>query len=163
MADFYSSKCARRIFVVVTRAHKHWKTAWDAPKEVVAAAFQLVHQAHLVPPETRSNSSTVRLLVRVRGDTVRCLIFDIFHTSYDAATAHLPGRDELPLITVLLDSAETVNVKGPEDARGINASVRNTHNEAGVGSLPPFTADYTNGRSPVYGHPRSDVWSAGAE
>ncbi len=146
MADFYKSTTARRVRVYIAQDSKHWNASWETPHQVVAAVFKILTKQHLVPKNAQNDASTVRLMDVSRGATWRTLTFDVFHKSYDAATARQPDQGDLPVISIGLDNNESLCWAGQVGdlyCRMINARIRTRHVEAGIGSEPPFYNDHT--------------------
>ena len=119
--------------------------------EVLDAALQLISQEAWDP-------KTCKFMAKEMWGTLNFFIFDIFNDDYDSNTAHLEGKNDLPVITVRFSKKkETAQVEGlPIQAR-VNQQLRQLHDNEGHGSEPPFYVDHTNGKVPTYPKPRTAV------
>ncbi|PSN59585.1 hypothetical protein BS50DRAFT_626545 [Corynespora cassiicola Philippines] len=144
---------AQRIFVSISNKSIHWSRAWNYSDEVVEKAVARVttNSAALcsadAPPQ-------IRILVKERWTSRLWIVFDIFNKEYDPGQAHLPGVNDLPVIIVSFGENDIVSTsKLLEDQ--VNDSIRQAHDNHGVGSEPPFVIDHTNGQIPTYSNPRT--------
>lgn len=141
-----------RILVHASSKGQYLQKAWDSPDEVIDVALQLLRESDLVSIPTDDPPKPL-FIVKERTSTRAFLVFDIFHDSYDPDTAHVDST-ELPVIGVYLSGKESVSTMRSGMAKVINDKVRDIHNDTGLGSRPPFSVDYTDGKSPVYWNPR---------
>ncbi|KND93255.1 hypothetical protein TOPH_02395 [Tolypocladium ophioglossoides CBS 100239] len=155
MEHVEGSKAPKRVLVVVSPKSPHWHAAWDSSDELVAVAFALLQQTQLIPQDAQNDSSTVRLLAKERWDVRRFLVFDLFHKTYNADTAHQADQDDLPVISVFFGKKESISAAGRPMANKVNADIRAIHNSTGLGSRPPFEVDHADGKVPFYNNPRS--------
>jgi hypothetical protein len=88
--------------------------------------------------------------------TFSLFIIDLFHSDYDWNTAHLKGRNDLPVITVrFTKKKETALFEGPSIGVTVNEKLRQLHDDEGYGCKPHFFVDHTGGRVPTYAKPRT--------
>lgn len=143
---------ATRVLVHASSKGQYLQKAWDSPDEVIGLALELLRKSDLVSLNTDDPPKPL-FLAKERISTRAFIVFDIFHDSYDPDTAHLDSN-ELPVIGVYLGSKESVSFLQSDMAKFINDKVRDIHNDTGLGSRPPFSVDYTDGKVPVYWNPR---------
>ncbi|OAA54776.1 hypothetical protein SPI_08647 [Niveomyces insectorum RCEF 264] len=155
MEHVAASRTPKRILVVVSRNSSHWHAAWENSGETIAAAFALLQQTQLIPQDAQNDPSTVRLLAQERWDIRRLLVFDLFHTTYNADTAHRTDQGDLPVLSVFFGKKESASIAGPPMANKVNTEIRAIHNSTGLGSRPPFTVDHADGKVPFYEKPRT--------
>jgi hypothetical protein len=92
----------------------------------------------------------------VRGH--KYVVFDLFHTAYDFATAHLPEQSNLAVKTVYF---RRVNILTPPASAALRAKVNDevadAHRANGWDVRPPFHEDRTKGTPTIYYNPRDMV------
>ncbi|KAI0532260.1 hypothetical protein GGR58DRAFT_507635 [Xylaria digitata] len=146
---------ARRVLVIVPSRHSAWSTAWDKPEKVIEIALEVLKEKGLIPID-RCELSDARFIAKERWTAVTYLVFDIFHTAYDPVTAHIAGRNDLPLLAVWIGNHTAMAAtKGLE--MQVNEDVREIHDNTGLGSQPPFDIDHLNGSGPTYSRPRTVI------
>ncbi|KIH88781.1 hypothetical protein SPBR_09011 [Sporothrix brasiliensis 5110] len=151
-----SGRIAKRVVVVVSRKSRYWATAWASSEGLIAVAFRLLQVERLIPSDAQNNPSTVTFIAKERWDLRTYLVFDIFHDTYNADEAHIPGRNDLPVISVFLgEKKESAGIAGRPTANKVNTDIRALHNSTGPGSRPPFTVDHIDGQVPFYPNPRT--------
>jgi len=155
MEHVEEGRIAQRVLVVVSRQSPHWLTAWASSDELIDVAFRLLRIKKLIPSDTENDSSTVMFLAKERWDLRTFLVFDIFHNTYNADDAHLPGQNDLPVISIFLGRKESAGIAGRPMANKVNADIRALHNATGPGSRPPFVVDHADGNVPFYPNPRT--------
>ncbi|KAJ2904252.1 uncharacterized protein MKZ38_008463 [Zalerion maritima] len=149
MAESEHSADPKRVLVSVSHKSPHWSMAWVAGGDVMAIALQLLKDRSLVSPNTGIHEDCL-LLATDRWDLRTFIVFDVFHKTYDPRNAHIPGRNDLPVVSVFLHGKETVWPAGRQMENRVNKDVRNLHNSMGWGSQPPFTVDHADGKAPTY-------------
>lgn len=92
-----------------------------------------------------------------RWDPVIFIVFDLFHTRYNPADAHIPGRNDLPVITLVrISRRDRIRSFSPRPIDVVNEALCQAHDENGWEGRPPFREDRAGGAPrPVYAHPRS--------
>lgn len=150
-----SCKAAKRVVIIVSKRSPHWLKAWASAEEMVTIALRLMQEQQLIPPGVQDHPSTIRVLAKERWDLRTFIVFDIFHDTYNPDTAHLPGQNDLPVISVFLGKNESVTVAGPQLMNKVNGDIRAIHNATGPGSRPPFVVDHSEGKVPFYPNPRT--------
>jgi hypothetical protein len=104
------------------------------------------------------NRNNYRFMAKGMWGTLSFFIFDIFNDDYDSVTAHLEGKNDLPVMTVRFSKIkETTQVESPAIQTRVNQQLRQLHDDEGHGSEPPFYVDHTNGKVPTYFKPRTAV------
>jgi len=144
-----------RVLISVSRNSPYWSNAWESSEEVIIIALRLIQENNLVPLDTFDDPSTQRFLAVERWNSRTYIVFDIFHHTYDPVKAHLPGQDNLPVITVFLSKKESASIAGGPIANKVNEEIRSLHDATGLGSKPPFFTDHANGKVPCYPNPRT--------
>ncbi|KAH7175790.1 hypothetical protein EDB81DRAFT_633139 [Dactylonectria macrodidyma] len=109
----------------------------------------------LISPDTKYDPSAIRFLATERWDLRTFIVFDMLHDSYDPDKAHLPGQDDLPVISVFFGLKESASIAGRPITNKVNSDIRAIHNATGPGSRPPFLVDHTGGKVPFYTNPRN--------
>lgn len=122
---------------------------------MVDIALRLMQEEQLIPLDVQNHPSTIRVLAKERWDLRTFIVFDIFHDTYNPDTAHLPGQNDLPVISVFLSKSESASVAGTPMMNKINSDIRAIHRATGPGSRPPFIVDHSEGRVPYYPNPRT--------
>ncbi|KAJ0158284.1 hypothetical protein CTA2_11936 [Colletotrichum tanaceti] len=151
----------RRVVVAVSRKSPHWAKAWASGEEMVALALRLMEEKHLIPPGlTPDDPCAVKLLATERWDIRTYVVFDVFHDTYDPDTAHLPGENDLPVISVFLGRTESAGIAGRPMANKVNSDVRALHNSTGPDSRLSFFVDHADGKVPFYPNPRTSCKSS---
>lgn len=151
----------KRVVIAVSRKSPHWAKAWVFGEELIALALRLMEEKHIISPNiTPNDPDAVRLLATERWDIRTYIVFDVFHGTYDPDTAHLPGENDLPVISVFLGQKESAGVAGRPMANKVNSDIRALHNSTGLGSRPPFFVDHADGKVPFYPNPRTSCKSS---
>ncbi|KAI0905747.1 hypothetical protein F4823DRAFT_632396 [Ustulina deusta] len=145
---------ARRVLVVVSCRHGLYATAWDSPEKVIEIAIGVLKEKGLLPIDT-CELSDARLIAKDRWSVVTYLVFDIFHTTYDPVTAHIVGKNDLPLLAVWAGKPHKAMAATKGLELKVNEDVRDIHDVTGLGSQPPFDIDHLNGNAPIYPRPRT--------
>jgi hypothetical protein len=114
-----------------------------------------MQEKHLVSPDTPNDPCAIKFLATERWDIRTYIVFDVFHDSYDPDNAHLPGENDLPVISVFLSQKESASIAGRPIANKVNRDIRALHNATGPGSRPPFFVDHADGQVPFYPNPRT--------
>jgi len=145
----------KRVFVSVSRKSPYWSKAWTSSEEVISVVLRLMRENNLVALDTNDDPSQHLFLVKERWDKRTFIVFDIFNNTYNPDNAHLPGQNDLPVISVFLHRNESANIAGGLIANQVNKELRDLHNSTGPGSQPPFIVDHANGKVPSYPNPRT--------
>ncbi|POR36999.1 Uncharacterized protein TPAR_02801 [Tolypocladium paradoxum] len=153
MENTESTKGPKRVLVSVSRKSPYWTSAWTSSEEVIRVALQLMKENNMVSLAPDDPSSYL-FLAKERWDSQTYLVFDIFHDTYDPDNAHLPGQNDLSVISVFLHQKESVSDAGKMLENKVNKDLRSLHNSTGLGSRPPFTVDHADGMWPTYLNPR---------
>lgn len=158
---------ARRIFVDVSRRSSLYGDAWDSPEKIIQAAVDTLQdpERHLMPVGGIDTPPPVRFLAKERWQRV-FVVFDVFHDTYDPETAHLPGRNNLPVIAITFSWKEGADATHARTAGvglrdKVNNQIRDLHDFNGIGSQPPFVVDHADGNVPTYLNPRSLIRTGG--
>jgi hypothetical protein len=133
-----------RILVTVHKRSPYWSTAWSDPDQISTIATQAVKDEKL-----RKKTDDRLLLVIQKWDHAIYLVLDVGNELYDAASGHQPEQNTLPVITVDFGTRVKTGYAPPPVRNRVNREVAILHNVNGIGSVPPFTEDHTNG-SPEY-------------
>lgn len=142
-----SNREPTRVLIILRQSSPHWS---KCDTEVIDAALQLVSQ------EETWNQNDYRFMAKEMWGTVTFFILDIFNGGYDWNTAHLEGKNDLPVITVRFSrKKETALVEGPFIRARVNQQLRQLHDDEGYESKPPFYVDHTNGKVPTCLRPRT--------
>lgn len=146
---------ATRLFINISNKSPYYQKAWDFPDGIVDVAVDTVIGNNLL--SSRPLASRILLLERWNR---LFIVIDVNHDAYDPDTAHLPGRDELPVIEVHLSRRQGIDTASASTARielqqKVNEAIRERHNQTGKGSRPPFRVDHANGNVPTYMNPRT--------
>ncbi|KAH6959646.1 hypothetical protein BKA56DRAFT_501135 [Ilyonectria sp. MPI-CAGE-AT-0026] len=150
-----SGKAPIRVLIAVSRRSPHWDKAWASSEELIIVALGIMHEKHLVPSDTQNEPCAIKLLATERWDLRTYIVFDVFHDTYDPDKAHLPGENDLPVISVFLGQKESASIAGRPMANKVNNDIRALHNATGIGSKPPFFVDHADGEVPFYSNPRT--------
>jgi len=147
-----------RVLVAVSSKSPHWSTAWTSSEVVINLALELVIKHQLI---TCDINTPYQLLATERWNRRTFLVFDLFHDLYDPDSAHLPGQNILPVISVsLYEKKEVANLAGTPMSNQVNRDLQKLHNSTGIGSRPPFVVDHANGNVPTYRRPRNVIDSS---
>lgn len=151
----------RRVFVAVSRKSPSYDDAWDSPEKTIRDAVHLLQERRLLPREAAA--PTPRFLAKERWHRI-LIVFEVFHDAYNPDDAHLPGRNDLPVIAVSFSAkhgqqvhTESAREADPRLQDQVNTQIRNLHDWHGMGSRPPFVVDHADGKVPTYANPRSLV------
>jgi hypothetical protein len=88
------------------------------------------------------------------------VVFDLFHSSYDLATAHLPEQNHLEVKIVQIRRVNIVATRASAALRAkVNDEVAEAHNSNGWDVELPFFEDVTAPPVPHY-FPRNLVYSS---
>ncbi len=179
--DIISSSVSSSAAALASAAATATKTtAPTTPPPTPASA--LVAASTSSSSSSSSSSSTpplppARLLVKHHWGPVIHIVFDINHTAYDAALAHLPDYNTLPVLKMHLGRNSAASATAAANAAAastyttpalaaqtalasaalqakVNAAVAEAHDQNGVGSEPPYVEDRRDGKFPVYLYPR---------
>jgi len=152
-----STRSPKRVVVSVPRKSPYWSKAWESSEEVIAVALRLIGEGDLVSPDAYDDPSRCLFVAKERWDERTYIVFDIFHDSYNYDEAHLPGRNDLPVVLVLLKQRGRVYNAPPPMMNRANTRLRELYDSTGWGSHPPFSVDHADGRYPTYWRPRSCI------
>ena len=148
-------KRATRVFATVTRKSPYWSSALSTTETFLSTATKHLESLNMIHSLGEHNSS-LRLLVKQVWRHAIQLVFDVSNTSYDAALAHLPEHNNLPVISVHFGRGDVRAVNAnPGVRQRVNVETANAHNLNGEQSVPPFVEDHTRGDTPVYLAPRN--------
>ncbi|KAG5976144.1 hypothetical protein E4U55_007485 [Claviceps digitariae] len=145
----------QRVFVQLSRSHRHHPGAWEDSSALIDAAIAFLHQNGIPGFDPSLGPLNPRLLVKENWGFHIRLVFDVSHPAYDPATAHLQGVNDLPGVMVEFSKRRDYVNTSRVIADKVNQTVREIHDSNGYGSEPPFAVDYTTGRGPTYWRPRS--------
>jgi hypothetical protein len=142
-----------RVLINISRKSSYWSEAWQSTEDVIIAALKLMIEHEVVEADAQMS---YLFLARERWNKRVFIVFDIFNDRYDAATAHLPGQNDLPVTMVLLSERQkSVSCSpGTQINNKVNKDIRDIHDSMGQGSKPPFTVDHADGQVPYYPNPR---------
>lgn len=152
-----SRKAAKRVVIIISKRSPHWRNAWVSDEGIVTIALRLIQEKQLIPVDVQNCTSTVKVLAKERWDLRTFIVFDIFNDTYDPDTAHLPGQNDLPVISVFLSRNESASEAGTPMLNKVNSDIRAIHNATGQGSRPPFVVDHSGGNVPFYPNPRTCI------
>lgn len=155
--EFESSRAAKRVLIIVSRNSPHWIKAWTSSEELIVSAIGVMQEKQLIPSDARDDPSAITFLAKERRDLRTLIVFDLFHDAYDPYNAHLPGRNDLPVISVFFGRNESASIAGKPMENKVNCDLRRLHNATGLGSRPPFVVDHADGRVPFYPNPRNAI------
>jgi hypothetical protein len=152
-----SLRIAKRIVLIVSRNSPHWQNAWDSAEELVALELGLLREKQLIPPDVQDLTLGIRVMAKERWCLRTFIVFDMFHDTYNPDTAHLPGQDDLPVISVFLgkSASASASIAGTPMKNKVNSDIRAIQNATGPGSRPPFVVDHADGKVPFYTNPRT--------
>lgn len=139
-----------RILVTVSSLSQHWAEARTSAKRIETIAFGILEEEGLLP-----KNSSVKLVAEERFDTRVHLVFDVFYDDYQPEIAHLRGQGELRVLHVSMSKTQDARKASPAIQKMVNDRIRQIHDQTGIGSVPPFFIDYTNGKVPTYWNPRT--------
>ncbi len=142
---------AQRIFVSISPKSQFWPLGGESAAAIVNIALDLAKKHNLVDPEAQGP----RLLVEERWGPRTHIVFDLNHDGYDSETAHLPGRNHLPVVIVFLSANESAQAASKLLEDRVNQEVREIHGSHTAGVQPPFIVDHTEGKIPCYPSPRA--------
>jgi hypothetical protein len=148
MEQSESGKNPKRVAVIISRRSPHWASGWAASNALIPIALGLIRENDLLGVPVDPAAAT--LLATERWDTRTIVVFDIFHDTYDPDTAHLPGTDDIPVISVFLGRKEVASIAGKPLADRVNRDIRAIHNSTGPGSRPPLCVDHAARNVPFY-------------
>lgn len=104
-----SSTCAAtRILISISINSRLYEKAWSASEELILLALEVLRKKQLRPLDV-DDESAARLVATERCGLRTMTVFDIWYDSYSPDTAHLPGRDSLPVLIVSLGRSETAS------------------------------------------------------
>lgn len=138
---------------MVSHSSSLFTDAWSATEDLIPRALTILKETQLVHHE-HGIEIPWRLLIK-KNDGLRVLvIFDICNTEYDPAKAHLPGRNNLPVLVVHF-SRKGVHTRVAESGlrQRVNNETAEAHNLHGWDALPPYVTDHTT-TIPIYMNPR---------
>lgn len=139
-----------RVFVIMRRSSPLWEVK-DAI--IIQEALQLMSTNPTIPYK---NVTTLALIAKELFDQVRFLVLDVRNEAFDFSTAHIEGRNDLPVVTVRLSKKkQTAQIEGAPIEREVNRRLREIYCDEGYDKTPPFVIDHTNGKVPTYLTPRS--------
>jgi hypothetical protein len=134
-----TAHAAKRILIYREKRNtKNWVEAFEKPEYTIGVALQRLKKKALIP-ENSTESDVTLILTRINRHGSR-VVFDIFHKSFDPASAHLYGQD-LPVLIVSKKAFEA----NTQQTRKVNFEIRALFNRYGHGSLPPFQEDGREG------------------
>jgi len=148
----------RRVLVSVSRKSPHYSNAWTSCQEVIHVALRVMSEQGMIA-STPDDVLQYQLLATERWDLRTYIVFDMFNELYDPDTAHLPGRNDLPVISVFLHGSgkQDASTAGKPIESWVNREIRDIHNSTGPQSRPPFKIDHANGNVPYYPNPRTCI------
>jgi hypothetical protein len=152
-----SERAAKRVLIVVSRKSPHWIKAWTSSEELIVSAIEVMLEKQLIPSDTRDDPSTITFLAKERWDWRTFVVFDMFHDAYDPDSAHLPGHNDLPVISAFFGQKVSASIAGRPMENKVNSDLRALHNVTGLGSRPPFVVDHADGKVPFYSNPRNAI------
>lgn len=143
-----------RVLVMVKPSSRHWSNKDNA---VMNAALHLISK-ELIPEQEALDWKDCKFMAKEMWGIITFFIFDIFHNDYDSSTAHLEGKNDLPVITVRFSKKkESAGFEAPSIQAQANQQLRQIHDNEGTKSEAPFYVDHTNGQVPTYWNPRTVV------
>ena len=144
---------AKRVLISVGSKSSYILEAWDQPEKMIKMTLGLLDKEMMLSP---TYSTDVLYVARERWGPRTHIVFDIFNVAYDPDSAHLEGRNDLPVITVFFTREEdvTVSTAGMPIANHVNKEIRDIHDLTGPKSRPPFSIDHAHGNIPTYPNPR---------
>lgn len=154
---------AIRVLVSVSSKSCHWQTACKSPEEIVQLTIDAIQKNNWLSLKTTTTTTPPlkpMLLVTEKWIPRVFIVFDLFNDDYDPDTAHLPGRNDLPVLPIYFskkEGQESMDL-GPQShliSDKVNKSVYTVFDSTGLGSRPPFIVDHLNGNIPTYPNPRS--------
>ncbi|KAH8669289.1 hypothetical protein BGZ61DRAFT_460732 [Ilyonectria robusta] len=156
MAEGWGKKAAKRVFISISRKSHYWPRAWESSEEMIEVAVDHIKKND---PAALSADGALEpmFLVKERWPSQVWIVFDVFNDAYDPANAHLPGRNDLPVITVSLGERDVVISASNVMEDRVNKAVQDVHDLHGIGSRPPFSIDHANGNIPTYPNPRTQT------
>lgn len=140
---------------MVSRNSPDWQSAWEATEALVVMALRLLQEKQLIPRNVQDLTADIRVMAKERWGLRTFIVFDMFHYTYNPDTAHLPGQDDLPVISVYVGKSASASMAGTPTKNKVNSDIRAIHNATGPGSRPPFVVDHADGKVPFYSNPRS--------
>src|SRR5437868_15263469 len=102
----------KRVFVSVSSKSPYWPKSWTSSEEVIGAALRLVMEEGLIEPGIHDASSEWLFMAKERWNTKIFIVFDMFNDTYNAENAHLPGQNDLTVISVYLGKNESASIAG---------------------------------------------------
>lgn len=147
----------QRIVVSISRRSSYWSTARESSEEVISYVLRLLGEDDLVLDKYDDPASCL-FLAKERWDQRTYIIFDIFHTSYEPDTAHLPDRNSPPVTLIHLGrTGKKVHAAPVPITKKVNRKHEEIHNLTGLGSRPPFIVDHADDNYPTYCRPRTCI------
>ncbi|KAJ5107296.1 hypothetical protein N7456_003971 [Penicillium angulare] len=136
-----------RVLAVISDKNSYWEQSWLTP-EILLPAIEILKDKDLLE---YTSEPEMRLIAKEKRQTRVFIVFDISHTSYDAAKGHLPEENKLPVSIVRLGrKLQAYPANGPIQNRINSASDgARAHYDHGIGSIPPLVTDHTLG-PPMY-------------
>lgn len=89
-----------RVLVSVSSRNPHYSEAWTSCQEVINIALQLIREKSLIAFD--ADDPRYQVLATERWNMRVYIVFDIFNELYDPDTAHLPGQNDISVISVFL-------------------------------------------------------------
>ncbi|KAJ0159935.1 hypothetical protein CTA2_8863 [Colletotrichum tanaceti] len=151
MTERSGDMVAKRIFVSVSKKSQHWSRAWLDDRETINVAIGLLNSHD---PPAQITDADAMLVVKEMWPMRIWIVLDIFNTEYDPSQAHLPGRNDLPVVAISLGNGANVTVAGEALRDRVNKGVRDAHDLHGDGSRAPFQINHANNNIPTYPRPR---------
>ncbi|KAH8907722.1 hypothetical protein BR93DRAFT_562043 [Coniochaeta sp. PMI_546] len=156
MAKSITEASAKRIFVSISSKSRHWSRAWDCSEEVIEAAVACLRENGTAGFDADMPIQPMLLVKERWSSHILWIVFDILNTSYDPDSAHLPEKNDLPVIMVSFTGRDILSTSQLIQDK-VNKAVREAHDVHGVGSRPPFVIDHANGNIPTYRNPQTQV------
>lgn len=144
---------AKRVCISVGSMSSHLSRAYDQPIEMITLSLELLKERMgLLADHDRD----VLYVARERSGIRTHIIFDLFNVGYESSTAHIKGKNDLPVISIFCTRGEEVTVGEAVVlvANSVNKQIRDIHDLEGIGSKPPFSIDRADGKIPTYPRPR---------
>lgn len=150
-----------RVLICVSSKSSLYNQVWEQPQVIVQTALQHLEESEKYPPGTDSEARQPRILL-IERNYRNCIIFDIFHPTYDPEQAHLYEHNQLPVFAVFIDGKNSYTIKEGLSLESplrklVNKRIQRQHNLEGYGSQPPFRVDYADGKTPIYYNARMKI------
>lgn len=145
-----------RVLVKISRESSYFDTAWMYHDDLILAVVTILEEQGMIHKDTHKDLSSLLAVAIDRYDTRIFFVFDIYNLEYNFGEAHLPGKNNLPVIAVSLSQKgnSTYTMAGPM-ANIVNENIRSLHNLNGTHGELPFREDHANGCWPSYSKPRN--------